>query len=463
MAVVWRGVDERLGRQVAVKVLDEGRLADPTAAHRFDREARTVARLTHPNIVAVHDVGRDGEVAYLVMELVDGASLATMLTSGPLDIQLAVTIAAQVCDALAAAHAAGVVHRDIKPGNILLTRTGAVKVCDFGIARLLHAATTQANLTGPATAVGTSEYMAPEQVAGDQVDARTDLYAVGCVLYAMLTGGPPFTGDSPVSVASQHLHRPAPPLRSRRADVPADLDALVGELLAKNPAHRPASAAQVRARLTALSDTDRLAASAAAAVGPSAAWPQGRPPVLPTRALPAVDTDGAHGSAPGRFRLGAVGVAVVAIVAAGLAAVIVAVLLTDRPSGGQAGPPATSTALTTTNAPTNNDTTTNTTTTTPSVATSEPVELITAVQAAIEQQADAGELDLKAAEDLTKKLDDISRYLAEDEADKAADKAADLRAKLSELAEEDKLTAAGLEALTAPVDQLVEVLPPTGG
>lgn len=450
MAVVWRGVDERLDRPVAVKVLDEAGLADPTAAQRFDREARTVARLAHPNVVAVHDVGRDGGVAYLVMELVDGDSLAAMLTRGPLDIQLAVTIAVQVCDALAAAHATGVVHRDIKPGNILLTRTGAVKVCDFGIARLLQAATTQANLTSPATVLGTSEYMAPEQVAGDQVDARTDLYALGCVLYAMLTGGPPFTGDSPVSIAAQHLHRQAAPLRSRRANVPADLNALVDDLMAKNPAHRPANAVQVRARLTALSDSDRSTASTAVAVGPSAAWPQGRAPGIPaTRALPTVDTGGGHGSAPGRFRLVGVGVAALAIVVAGLAVIIVAVLLTGGPDGRQAGPPATPTASLTTTP----------TTTTPSSATG-PEQLVAEIQASIEQLAGAGELDPAAAENLIQELDDIGRDLAEGKVDKATKNVIDLRAKLAELVEEGELTPAGLQALTPSLDGLVDILPP---
>src|SRR5690606_30567652 len=184
MAEVWRGEDLRLERRVAVKLLGES--TDPDRLARFRREARTVARLSHPNIVTGHDLGVDGGVTYLVMELIEGTSLATRLAKGPLTVGDAVAIAGQVCDALAAAHAAGIVHRDIKPGNILLTPAGTVKVCDFGIARLLHASPTQLTTTG--TVIGTSEYMAPEQASGAPVDGRTDLYALGCVLYAMLTG-----------------------------------------------------------------------------------------------------------------------------------------------------------------------------------------------------------------------------------------------------------------------------------
>lgn len=415
MAAVWRGVDLRLGRPVAVKILDEAGLGDPTAARRFDREARTVARLAHPNVVAVYDVGRDRGVAYLVMELVDGDSLAALVAGGPVDMGRAVDIAAQVCDALAAGHEAGVVHRDIKPANILLTRAGAVKVCDFGIARLVHAA--QAGLTGAATAVGTSDYMAPEQAAGDPVDARADLYALGCVLYAMLTGSPPFTGDRPLGVLSQHLHRPAPPVRSRRADVPAALDTLVADLLAKDPGHRPASAGQVRARLAILSEHHDGASAAPAAASP-ASWPPSRAPVsTPTRTMPAEDPDGGHGapaSAAGGFRLGPV-----AAVAAGLAAVIVAALLTGAPRERQAAPPAASTV-----APT---AATGTTTTAPPATPDGPAQLVAALQAGVREQARAGQLDPDAATELADELDEISRHLAKGDSGKAAKKVAELR------------------------------------
>src|SRR5262245_5389879 len=247
MATVWRARDNRLDRPVAVKTLNRGELRDPSAAARFDREARTVARLSHPNIGSVYDVGTQDGTGYIVMELVDGVTVASMLAEGPLPIDRAASIGRQTAEALGAAHATGIVHRDVKPANIMVTPAGRVKVCDFGIAHELHAS--GVTLTAPDTAIGTAAYMAPEQAAGEPVDARTDLYALGCVMYAMLAGAPPFTGDRPIEVVYQQLHNEPAPLRSRRAEVPPALDALVTGLLAKNPADRPADAATVRAAL----------------------------------------------------------------------------------------------------------------------------------------------------------------------------------------------------------------------
>ena len=251
MGAVWRGRDLRLDRPVAVKVMAGDALIDPSAVERFDREARTVARLTHPNIVAVYDFGSDGADSYLVMELVEGRSVADLIARGPLSVAQAVTIAAQTCDGLAAAHAAGVVHRDVKPANLIVIPAGVVKVCDFGIARLQHAVG-QSRLTGSAVAMGSSRYMAPEQVLDQPVDERADLYGLGCTIYAMLTGGPPFPGDNPIAVVEQHVTQPPPDVRSRRPEVPADLAELVNRLLAKAPADRPADARAVAARLAAM-------------------------------------------------------------------------------------------------------------------------------------------------------------------------------------------------------------------
>ena len=198
------------------------------------------------------------------------------------------------------------VHRDIKPANILLNQAGTVKVCDFGIARLLRGS--QATLTAPASTIGTSHYMAPEQAAGGPVDARTDLYALGCLLYAMLTGQPPFTGDNPLRVLWQHLNEPAPALSSVRSGIPADLDRLVGQLLAKNPADRPATATEVRDRLTSLSSGAQ--STTVIGVGPRTPAPGSAEPVRAaasvvahTRTMPAFDT----ASAGRRLRSAATG------------------------------------------------------------------------------------------------------------------------------------------------------------
>src|SRR5258705_6889825 len=184
MATVWRGRDLRLDRPVAVKELSSEGLRQPKALQRFEREAQAVGRLSHPNIVSVFDFGtQDGE-SYLVMELAEGPTVASLLADGPLPVVDALAIAAQVCDGLTAAHAAGIVHRDIKPANLIVTATGLVKICDFGVAGLLDTAG-QANLTGPTTAMGSPGYMAPEQINAGPPDPRTALYAVGCTLSPM--------------------------------------------------------------------------------------------------------------------------------------------------------------------------------------------------------------------------------------------------------------------------------------
>jgi eukaryotic-like serine/threonine-protein kinase len=249
-ASVWRARDLRLDRPVAVKELTGPWLEEPTALQRFDREARTVARLAHPNIVAVHDVDIDGETPYLVMELIEGVTVTRMLSNGVLTVGQAVAIAAQTCDGLSAAHAAGVIHRDIKPANLMLTPAGVVKICDFGIARgLSHTGDT--GLTGPQFVMGTTRYMAPEQVRGQHVDARADLYGLGCTLHTMLTGVPPFSGAR-ADVLQQLLDEEAVALREHRVDVPPPLEALVAQLLAKAAADRPQDAAEVKARLADL-------------------------------------------------------------------------------------------------------------------------------------------------------------------------------------------------------------------
>ncbi|MFG2056136.1 protein kinase [Micromonospora sp. NPDC048930] len=439
MATVWRGVDERLGRPVAVKLLDRADAADPTTLQRFDREARTAGRLTHPNIVAVHDVGTDDGVPYLVMELVDGTSLAALLAGGPLPIDQAVDVARQICDALAAAHAQGVVHRDIKPANILLTATGTVKVCDFGIARLTHQQ--QADLTAPHTAIGTSAYMAPEQASGTAVDARTDLYALGCLLYAMLTGHPPFTGDNPLAVLWQHQHEPAPPVASLRPDTPAHLDALIGHLLAKNPADRPATATDVRNRLVA-----GAARHTATAPPPRAAVPV----ISRTRTLPVVDrADAPPAALGGQFRLGPAGIAAAALGAAVLAALTVALILTSQGGGTDTASTATGSppAVSTTAAPAGNPGT-------------DPSQRIAAVRALIDDQRQAGHLDAKTAKELTEKLDEVDRELGDGDPGKAAEKLADLRSKLDKLHRDEKINTAGYDAVQNSLNQLADTLPP---
>ncbi|WP_052441858.1 protein kinase domain-containing protein [Streptacidiphilus anmyonensis] len=251
MGTVHRAVDHRLRRLVAVKTLAPELAHDPQCRARFQREAHAVAALNHPVVATIHDVAedvRDGAlVPYLVMEYVDGVTLADVLRRGPLPVGEAVDVAMQVLDALDHSHRQGILHRDIKPANIMTTRSGAVKVLDFGIARALTDTATR--LTGTGMAVGTPACLSPEQINGLDVDHRADLYAVGCLLYELLTGRQPFVGDSPFVIMHQHLTaEPAPPSRSR-PEVPPALDAVVLTALGKTPADRYRDAASMRAAL----------------------------------------------------------------------------------------------------------------------------------------------------------------------------------------------------------------------
>lgn len=258
MAEVNLGFDTRLNRIVAIKRLRTDLARDSVFQARFRREAQSAASLNHPNIVAVYDTGEediitpDGStvsVPYIVMEYVEGHTVKDLLSDGTaVPIDEAVEIAAGVLSALAYAHTANLVHRDIKPGNIMLTNDGKVKVMDFGIARALT--DSQATMTQTNAVVGTAQYLSPEQARGDQVDPRSDLYAVGVLLFELLTGQPPFRGDSAVSVAYQHVSSLPPAPSTLAADVPESLDRVVMKAMAKDPADRYESAAVMRTDLT---------------------------------------------------------------------------------------------------------------------------------------------------------------------------------------------------------------------
>jgi eukaryotic-like serine/threonine-protein kinase len=248
MATVWRAHDQVLGREVAIKVLSQQFAADPGFAARFEREARHAASVSHPRLVTVFDSGIDRGTPFLVMELVTGRTLRQVLDeTGPLPTGQAVAIAAGVCEGLEAVHAAGLVHRDIKPANIMLAG-GEVKVLDFGIAR----ADGTAARTTTGTVLGTPAYLSPEQAAGHPARPASDLYSLGCVLFEMLTGSPPFTAESQLALAYRQVYDDPGPPSARRPGLPASLDQLTARLLAKAPAARPASAAAARAGLLAV-------------------------------------------------------------------------------------------------------------------------------------------------------------------------------------------------------------------
>ncbi len=252
MAEVYRARDIRLDRIVAIKTLRTDLARDQIFQARFRREAQSAASLNHPSIVAVYDTGEDMAtgvpVPYIVMEYVDGRTVRDLLQEGHrLLPERTLEIIDGVLRALDYSHQAGIVHRDIKPGNVMVTRNGDIKVMDFGIARAMSDA--QSTMTQTAQVIGTAQYLSPEQARGDRVDARSDLYSAGCLLYELLTGRPPFTGDSPVAIAYQHVREnPVPPSRVD-PDVPAWADAIVLKAMAKSPADRYQTAADMRADL----------------------------------------------------------------------------------------------------------------------------------------------------------------------------------------------------------------------
>jgi Tol biopolymer transport system component len=288
MGEVYRARDSRLHREVAIKVLPERFAATPESRERFEREARTVSQLAHPNVCALYDVGREGGVEYIVMELLEGETLADRLGRGPLPLETSLRVGSQIAAALDAAHRKGIVHRDLKPGNVMLTAAG-VKLLDFGLARgfedggasaeLTAAPTMGRDLTAEGSIVGTVPYMAPEQLEGRRADARTDVFALGSVLYEMVTGRKAFSGTSQASLISAILTTEPPPPSASQPMSPPPLDRLVRTCLAKDPNERWQSAHDVELQLRGIAETS---GSGVVAAGTAAAPPRrGRTAWLP--------------------------------------------------------------------------------------------------------------------------------------------------------------------------------------
>ena len=316
MGQVWRATDTVLGREVAVKTIDLRTVPDESGAARFEREARVTAGMSHPNIVTVHDSGVEGDTAFLVMELLPGPSLAERLREGPLPVAEVEEVGRQVAAALDAAHARGLVHRDIKPGNIVYAADGRVRVLDFGITQLAESTGSQA-LTATHTVMGTAEYLAPEQAMGGRVDGRADLYALGCVLYALLAGRPPFSGPTPVATMMMHANDPVPDLAR---GPPRDAR------LARRPRHRacsPRTPTRVRPERPRSSPRSRGGWRRRAPPRPPCSrrgtpppgWSRRRRPWRPSRRRrrPRARTRSGGGSAPAMWVLAAVAVLALAL------------------------------------------------------------------------------------------------------------------------------------------------------
>ncbi|CAL9471445.1 Serine_threonine-protein kinase PknB [Streptomyces sp. enrichment culture] len=294
MAEVYLGHDTRLGRTVAVKTLRADLARDPTFQARFRREAQSAASLNHPAIVAVYDTGEDYidgvSIPYIVMEYVDGSTLRELLHSGrKLLPERAMEMTVGILQGLEYAHRNGIVHRDIKPANVMLTRGGQVKVMDFGIARAMGDA--GMTMTQTAAVIGTAQYLSPEQAKGEQVDARSDLYSTGCLLYELLTVRPPFVGDSPVAVAYQHVREEPQAPSVFDPEITPEMDAIVLKALVKDPDYRYQSADEMRADIEACLDGQPVAATAAMGAMAAAGY-GGYPDDQRTTAL---RSDGGHG------------------------------------------------------------------------------------------------------------------------------------------------------------------------
>jgi len=258
MGEVYRAHDLHLDRDVAVKVILRGSFADPTARERFRREAHVLSRLSHPGVATIFDFDTQDDVDFLVMEYVPGGTLQSRLEKAPLEVSELIRVGAEIGDALEDAHRRGILHRDLKPGNIVLTASGTPKILDFGLAGLLHQQlNTATDLTQPGTILGSLHYMAPEQLRGDPDDSKTDVYAFGAVLYQMATGRRPFEKDRPEALMFEILHNVPRSARSVRPEIPGELDRLIDSCLSKDAALRPESAGAVSRALRQIGEATR--------------------------------------------------------------------------------------------------------------------------------------------------------------------------------------------------------------
>ncbi|HEY7280899.1 MAG TPA: protein kinase [Actinomycetota bacterium] len=459
MAHVYRATDTVLGRTVAVKVLNPDYASDPSFVERFRREARAAARLNHPNVVAVFDTGSDGDLHFIVMELVDGRSLAEVLgDEGPLDPERAAAIAEGIAEGLSFAHAGGLVHRDVKPANVMITPPGRVKVMDFGIARLATANT----ITHASTVFGTAAYLAPEQAQGRRVDARADVYALGVVLYEMLVGRVPFRADSALAVASKHVLEPPEAPSAVRTGIPAELEAVTLRALAKDPGDRYRGAGEMAAAL-------RGAAVAGPPTAPLA--DDVATAVLPERTEAPPPVRRATHAAPRRRRRWAAPVVAVVIVAAVLAVLAAAVLNgPPRPKApgthtkhsgapshraSAAPPPSTpSTGAPGTSAP-------------PATPPSSVDAAAAAVASTISTALDSRSIDDHVAADLGRSLDDaVHRYRQDGDLEHALHEIASAKDHLAKAVDHDDATPQAAVAIGAAFDRLAAAMQsgaPTSG
>ncbi len=478
MARVYRATDTVLGRTVAIKVLDTEQASDHSFVDRFRREARAAARLNHPGVVAVFDTGSDDGVHYIIMEYVHGRTLGQVVAEeGPLPPDRAAAIATSVAEALSFAHAEGLVHRDVKPANVMLTDSGRVKVMDFGIARVVSAHT----LTQTAKVFGTAAYLSPEQAQGQRVDGRSDVYALGVVLYEMLTGRAPFAADSPVALAFKHINEePAPPSSVRRG-IPAGLEAVVMRALAKDPDARYPGAAEMATALGPFAAAAGAAGAAGVTTEPRVVLPDSTVR-LPTAEVPEALTGPArtvpaHRASPRRRRWWPALLALLVLLGLLTAAFLPAMLsgggprTTPKPSAPHRTAPPSHRASPTPPSPTPGPTPPSPTPS-PEPTTPAPEPTIPSVPDAVASisgtlaGAQASEtIDQHTADDVRGKVEDALRHYTEGDLDKALDDIQKARDKLAEDADHGKVALDVANALDRELRDLAAAMqaspPPT--
>jgi serine/threonine protein kinase len=433
MGEVFEATDLTLHRNVAVKLLSPSLVQDEPARARFLREARALAQVNSPHVVAVYDAGEDDERPYLVMELVEGTTLEHELErAGRLEPPRAVAIATDIASGLASAHEQGIVHRDVKPSNVFLTPSDAAKIGDFGIARLERP---DATLTLTGQTFGSPPYVAPEQATGGTVDARADLYSLGCVLFQMLVGRRPFSGDDAVSLVYQHVHTTPPRVDSLHPEVPVALGDLVAGLMAKDPDDRPDSAEEVQRALESVPTEPVATATATATV-----------PVTATAVLPRRAQAERRRKPWWPLVAGIVGVVVL------LALTTAAILARGDPTAVASSP--TQPVTTAPSSPAASASSS------PSVPLPQTPEAAGAALLALTQQLqDAGAIDHKLADDIQHAVDEVLNGKGKhDENADPADKLNELRDTVAEAVDHGTVSAADAGRLTDAIDQLGQTI-----
>jgi eukaryotic-like serine/threonine-protein kinase len=438
MGEVFVATDLMLDRRVALKRLSTALAQDEPARKRFLREAKALARINHPNVVGVFDTGEDAGTPFLVMELVEGTTLRDELRrNGRIEPTRAASIGAGIAGGLAAAHSQGVVHRDVKPSNVFLTGSDVPKVGDFGIARVERG---DATLTLTGQAFGSPPYVAPEQATGGHVDARADLYSLGCVLFQMLAGRRPFDGDDPVSLTYQHVHTVPPRLDALDPGVPADMAILVAALLEKDPADRPKTAEEVRRAL-----------EGGPMPQPAAAVPTEPIVEAPTSVLPS-RTQTLENRRKRRWPLAAAIAGVIVLLALGLAAFL------TRSNGAAAPstPPAT-----TTSPPATTSLSASASFTSTSVPALTPDDAGAALVTLAQQMQDAGAIDKHLEKDVEHAVEDALQH--SDGTDEAVRRLDDLRGSIAESVNNGDVSSDDAQQLYDAIDQLEQAIRSSGG